>query len=156
MMKANVFVIPNEAVKAADCFYPDEMESYGSTICAMNDIDYDANEDKFLMIWFASEDSDNMSDHGFLAVDDLTGEEIYVPAGGLQCYVPAKLLNIKEGESTIVTFPVFGCGKNASASERRSCRNRYVVTMELTAAQLQYRYSRFGTFENVAEVLLSR
>lgn len=146
MLNANIFVVPNEAVKVKDCFYPEEMEAYASTLCAMNDVEFDSETDRLIELWFVSENSDNMSDHGFDTTDDLTGEEIHVRVGGLNCYVPSKLINIKEGESTTITFPVMASRKGIRGEWKTS-----IITMELTANQLGYRYSRYGEFQKVIE-----
>ena len=80
---------------------------------------------RLVQIWTCSEDSDNWTDHG-CPIDN------HVFPGWLPSWL---IRDMKEGDTIEIDLPKFN------------------AVLRLTAAQLKYRYRRFGTFENVLRQL---
>lgn len=142
---AMMFVIPNPGVSINSlCCWQERYKKSAE----INNVDI-SDDDEWIELWFHSEelDSENICDHGFCYSND-DGINVRVCAGAHN-HIPAKVLdNIKEGETIEWNFEA-PSHKRGSEEEPQSV----LLTLNLTAQQKGYRYSRFGNFEDVVKLV---
>ena len=126
IITGSFFIIPNHAsIDAEDEFLPDYVKRARDTELANVGIMCDADE--MVEVWYLSPGCDNWRSHKWGENPEFFG------MGGIPSRLPKALLeNIKEGD--VLTLQWVGAGEPR--------------TIELRAAQLEYRYA-FGRFEEV-------
>ena len=152
--RAQVFVIPNHAGKVKNfLIHPEKEQEKMEELCEMNEETFDPENDWLIECWLHSSDdlsSDNLSDHGFSFTAD--GKR-YRAGLNIRRYIPAKLLPKKEGETVILNIPCWYRDEE-NRSYEHYCKDddgKFTLELELTANQLDYRYRRFGAFEEVVK-----
>ena len=164
-INCDCFIVPNAAVKAD--FGWGEISSYGrkladkaAEIAANNGFEYNEETDKFVQMWWVGAGSDNMQDHGFCI--DIGNEKYFF---GYQRSIELVPVNFfrghKEGEVlplTIALRPVAKMDINIGRESRISFDEEnpaptFQITFNIKLNQLDYRYRRFGTFEEVLDLV---
>lgn len=138
VVEGNMFIVPN-ASEAIGSFCEPEWQMEKLRRLLGLKVNY---EEKVVQLWMCSEKCDNWGDQfgGFqselgVELEDHTRENRLL--GYFPKYVPAKLLeNKKEGDVVEFDCP------------------EYNVKIKLTCKQLDYRYRRFGKFEEVFQYVL--
>ena len=143
-INADAFIIPNAPVKISDSYYRERREKRAKEICNASGIEFDENA-KLIQCWFTNEDCDNLQDHGSRV--EIDGKQWYIESGRIDSLIPANFFKgLKEGDTVDITLPVvvreYKRGEDPDKMDIDLC-------IHLTLNQKSYRYSRFGTFEEV-------
>jgi hypothetical protein len=137
-LNADMFIIPNSVSTIDDYLLP-SFQKRMVDLCKINELVENPKE-KIVQIWLTNDNSDNINDHGI----KIDGKQYYVTCGN----IPYTLIkNVKEGETVAVKF--FGYDN----SEEKPAK--VVFEIQLTAKQLDYRYRRFGSFEETLNMLVA-
>lgn len=145
---ADLFIIPNTASKAANFMSmaetrKNEMEQ----LCKANGLVFDP-EDPLVQIWVTNDDVENFQDHHPRFI---MGGKVY--EYNLQTRLPYSILkNIKEGETFDITIPVKG--RPVDLDEDTKSPVETEINFKLTAKQTEYRYRRFGKFEECLRMVI--
>lgn len=147
-IEANVdlFIIPNSPSKFLEGFqYENAAPGYMNLrddnidrIAKLNGVEICKGE-RLIQVWLTSKEelgSDNLNDHGFEATTE-NGEKVRLH---FRCHsIPATmLLGKSEGEVFDMKIKCYDMDKN-----------EYELLMHVKCSQSEYRYRRFGNFENV-------
>lgn len=131
----DVFIVPNHAIRFGNATFESIINRY-KKVAEENGVEV-TEDSKFIEVWIVSEKdlkTDNLCDHGAHVLCD--GEEVVIQPR--ISAIPEELLRgKKEGEHVSVKFT----------------DNDIPFEIDLRLCQLEYRYSRFGTFEEVLEVV---
>ncbi len=167
-MNVDIFIVPNSPSKADTSWSMDQrLAEEMQEIADDNGYDYDVNIDKLVQLWWTNDEFDNLNDHGFQIKHD--GYEYHFGAGTLTSYLPETILRDKvEGESFELKMHLspdlrYDANENVDRWERRKnaedyenedgtykeSRPVFEITFVITPNQSDYRYRRFGTFEEV-------
>lgn len=143
----NCFIIPNSLAKAnVNNSFGRKLADKAAEIAATNGFEYDESLDKFVQLWWVGCNSDNMQDHGFTI--EVDGQKYRFGYEMCLELVPVKFFKgHKEGEIlplTISLKPRHDEGEEVPT---------FNVTFNLKLNQLDYRYRRFGRFEEVLKLL---
>ena len=129
-MSADMFIIPN----STNVISNERILSFQKgmiDLCKLNGLTEDL-EEKMVQVWLTNDKSDNINDHGI----KIDGKQYYPSCSN----IPYTLIkNVKEGETATVKF--FGYDHSGEKAVK------VVFEIQLTAKQLDYRYKRFGSFE---------
>lgn len=152
-VNAEAFIIPNSASKVARIWEDDSEYAIKYQQPKYQKV-YDDNDltrrdnDKLVQLWYTSEElhSENLCNHGFSI--DIEGTRYYVENHDVQiAMIPSQLLKgVNENETfdvTIKNLPVYGDRCDYEPTMRID------LTLHCTAKQLEYRYKRFGAFQDV-------
>lgn len=152
MADAEIFVVPNKAVRVSDYKRDDRqrnrLRSLGEKM-SEEELSLDSFNDNtpFVEVWMLSKDleCDNMQDHAFSFTVD--GQKYIVPSGQIPSRVPINVIDVKENESFTLHF------RDLEAYPARSNGDSVNVylSLDVTARQSEYRYARFGRFEQVLD-----
>ncbi len=147
----DMFIVPNCPARFLEGFsYENPAPGYMNLrddtidrIAKLNGVEIHKGE-KLIQVWLTSKlelRSENLNDHGFRALSE-SGEEVHLH---FNCHsIPATMLNGKtEGE-------VFDMKIKCYDKEK----NEYELLMHIRCNQSEYRYRRFGNFENVLAELI--
>ena len=150
---ADVFVIPNSS------WIPDTTTIIGirqveriRSVMRANNINYDFSSDPVVELWWCSEDlrSDNIGSHGLLFTTE-DDEDVYINGSysNVVGLLPKKLFDgMTEGSTRMITIPMTAkIVKSLSGDEEIFWDIQLMINTR--AAQTEYRYSRFGNFEDV-------
>ena len=158
------FIVPNKASKAdLEFFMGRDLADKTLEIAEMNNFEYDPETDKFVQMWWTNENSKNFQDHGFTVT---VGETVYNFHYARDCnYIPAKFFEgHKEGEILPLTIRMkpdssYSADETIDRHTRRANSMWYdenpelapyfEITFNLKLNQHDYRYARFGNFEDV-------
>ena len=158
-VNCDAFIVPNRAAKAdLDYTMGQNLATKAAEIAAENGFSYDESVDKFVQMWWTDGKSDNMQDHGF-SIEIGNEEYLFGYERGIS-YVPINFFkDHKEGEIlplTISLKPVAKVNKDigrregyTSFEEDTNPAPTFQITFNLKLNQLDYRYRRFGRFEDV-------
>lgn len=142
---AEIFIIPNRAGKIQDFleFSRKRILDKAVELCEDNGHKFDQENDYMVEVWMHSNDlnSDNMNCHG--SYFTFEGKEYAI--GSLPSYIPKQLISIKEKESTTLRY------NNLKCRDYDGNKGEVDLVLNLRANQLDYRYCRFGAFEEVLE-----
>ena len=128
----DAFIVPNHARRFGNATFESIINRY-KKVAEENGVTEDS---KFIEVWIVSKDlkTDNLCDHGAHVLCD--GEEVVIHPR--ISYIPEELFQgKKEGEHVTVKFT----------------DNDIPFEIDLRLSQKEYRYARFGTFEEVLEVV---
>lgn len=134
--RGDVFIIPNRAA-TKDEFIDKTIPSAVQNMLISNDITEE--NPMFVECWIVSDElnTENLRDHGGHINDD---DSITIHTR----YIPAILFNgHKEGETVTVKFVAMKYNEDSSS--------KVLLEMNLTLAQLKYRYKQHGKFEECFE-----
>ena len=161
IISGDVFVIPNGLRAAKDMW--DEGTRHGMYLSAIeNDIYFDPEKTKFIELWYCTPNSNsrdsNWRDH---CIDGYAELAHWRPLSSL---LPVELFKgKKEGDIVTIELPITGWtalnpvrkidDPPAGCKMPNGVTVTTRVTVSLRLSQLKYRYSRFGTFEEVLEKL---
>lgn len=126
--EAEMFIIPNAiSVEKGDDKNPfwDIMNKKMKTYFGDDAAKRDLGKRRMVQVWIVSEESDNWADHG----SPIDGKFFI---SNLPTWMIKDMI---EGDTIEIDLP------------------NHNAVLKLTAAQLKYRYKRFGTFENVLKQL---
>lgn len=146
---ADVFIVPNSPIKAKEKYH-DETDFF-KKVNERNNLVFDEDED-YIQCWLVSNElnTENFSDHGGLAMDE-NGDEIIIYGLKTQ-YIPSKLFkDKKEGDEII--FISDGVYKEQRTPYNQKSEGKIELRINLKLNQSDYRYARFGTFEEVLKNL---
>ena len=131
----DVFIVPNYARRFGDITF-ESVINRCKKVADENGITVTENS-KFIEVWIVSKKdlkTDNLCDHGAHVL--LDGEEVVIHPR--ISYIPEELFQgKKEGDHVTVKFT----------------DNDIPFEIDLRLSQKEYRYARFGTFEEVLEVV---
>lgn len=140
---AEMFIIPNSAGRVTEFISKERAIREAQSICSSVGKDFDEN-DPLVQVWICSDDLDteNLCRHG--ATVEIEGEDYFLEYPEISEYIPLSIIkDLKEGETA--TF-----GYTNIATINNNDKNIKVdLMLNVKANQLDYRYSRFGTFESV-------
>lgn len=142
---AEIFIIPNRAARINDFleFSRERILTKAEKLSQDNGKIFDRENDYMVEVWMHSKDleSDNMNSHG--SFFNYEGKEYVI--GSLSTYIPRPLIEMKEKEITTLRYNDLKC--------RDDDGNKFDVDLVLNmrANQLDYRYGRSGSFEEVLE-----
>lgn len=147
MIKADIFIVPNEAYKVSEKTFEWARADYFRVFRANHDkISGDFMDQTWIQVWFATRgdnDQSNWTDHGIDGYKELVG---WSPV----CqYLPKALFEgRKEGDIITINLPIT---KSVELSEGiDSYADMYAtIKVDLCLKQQGYRYQRFGRFEEV-------
>ena len=152
--KASCFIIPNSAgvcnqfiAESTRKRCAEELQKY----CELNEVEFDPDTTKLIQVWWHSDESfgsDNMYRHGNSAIGT-DGKEYRFKIDTPE-YMPLSMIsNVKEGDCRILWVPVkiYGC-------EHEEVDIDATAELEMTFQQKEYRYERFGNFEDVVKYVL--
>ena len=119
VIHGNIFIVPNRAHTLEDWLAPEStLDNFQK---ALSNVGL-SPEGKLIQVWYVSDECDNWSSHRWEDHPEFFGSH------GLPNHLPEHLLEgVKEGDELVLNF---------GDKELR-----------LTAAQSDYRYRNFGTFE---------
>lgn len=131
---AKIFIIPNSNQKVTA---KNENEFWVKMRREeANEMGLSGNLDEFAQIWICDEENDNLTSHMPEGIRKELYGKGYEEFGFNKCipgFIPYDAIkNLNEGDKITLTFPTG-------------------VQVELTACQLNYRYRRFGKFEEARE-----
>jgi hypothetical protein len=147
---ADVFIVPNKALNMKGyCFVTDSRIKNLGRILVDNDLSFDFVNDKTVELWYVTEDSDNVCDHGFsTSLED----------GRTVCtkfdisHLPIKMFEGKQ-EGDVVELKIHSDREvrifNKDSREYVTEKMHTNITFNLRLTQKGYRYERFGSFEDV-------
>lgn len=149
-MEAAMFIIPNRASSVGDdAWTSPKLIEWLEKLCELNNTTYDKENDKLVETWLVEIDDekddpcDNMQDHVFCL------EPIKMESRIKFHYIPEKLIkDFKEGDTFKIKIPI-KMFSEYRLDERNS--KEAVLELSITANQKDYRYRRFGTFEECLE-----
>ena len=122
----SIFIVPNRASTLEDWFALSTRDSFRKSLSNLGL----KPEGKLVQVWYASGECENWTSHLWPENPEFFG------AHGLPNRLPEHLLEgVKEGDEVVLTF-----------GEKE---------LRLTATQKNYRYRRFGTFEEAFERVTS-
>lgn len=140
----DVFIVPNHATT-----YSKKVEYAPHSAERLIEVfgELDPN-DQLVQVWMVGKNDfvcDNMQDH--CPHIQLDGEDWML--SNLPSYIPEKVLRGKtEGERIAVTYPAVKLWRNnAEVREEKKA----ILTLDCSLNQKDYRYRRFGNFEDVLE-----
>lgn len=138
-LEANVFVVPNSFRSVDDMW--EHQKPFFDEYLALNDIVVEEDEKEFVEVWMTNDDSNNIGDHGITLTSNKGNKMNFAP-GDVVDFIPLHIINhVHEGDTFTFTMP---------------SRRGVIIKATLTAKQLEYRYSRFGKFEDVISRLSTR
>lgn len=144
---AEAFIVPNHAGKLKDFWSKSTSEQVKEI--ATNVLGNKPVEDEtYVQMWYVAKDigCDNLVDHG--ANVEIDGEKHII--GLRSCYLPYTLLRDKiEGDTVDVTFTNYARGLDDEPGYG------IPITMHVTLNQKDYRYRRFGEFQEVLRGVIS-
>ncbi len=144
---AKCFVVPNSMITANDLYNPETRIPWLEELARINNVKVaDMANEPLVELWFTDKESlgsENLCDHGFTA--EVNGEEcFFVPS---ITYLPVSFFkDLKEGDKIHFTVPIENPAVGIKAS--------LVMTVELN--QRDFRYRRFGDFQDVLGSLLGK
>ena len=132
----DVFIVPNHARRFGNCEFPLVIYNF-KKIAEENGVEV-TEDSKFIEVWIVCKKdikTDNLCDHGARVLCD--GEEEVVIHPRIS-YIPEELLRgNNEGEHITIKFT----------------DKDITFEIDLRLCQSEYRYARFGTFEEVLELV---
>ena len=162
-INCDCFIVPNKAVKANSGWDDRPISSWGrkladkaAEIAAENGFSYNESIDKFVQMWWVGADSDNMQDHGFCI--EIGNNKYFFGYQRSISQVPMKFFEgHKEGEILPLVMTLKPMSVMNIELGRKSLQHyeetdevpEFKITFNLKLNQLDYRYRRFGTFEEV-------
>jgi hypothetical protein len=147
---ADIFIIPNSASMIKDFFNPEDQLKKMNAVCGVNGITFDPENDFIIETWYVADQlcCENIADHDIYFNDEDGNECTLISDPGR--FLPAKLFEShKEGETITVSLPM-GLIKNYHEE------HDVVVKVHMTLNQGEYRYRRFGDFENVLDDVIAK
>jgi hypothetical protein len=123
----DTFIVPNGAVTIPD-FFSDSDRAKIINIVVNNKVDYNVLTDKVIEFWHVSEHDDDVTSH-YLTFNTNDGREVVMQHPGIK-YIPAKLF----------------VGKHEGENHKKA-KLKMEVIFSMCLRQYDYRYRRFGTFE---------
>ena len=152
-LTANIFIIPNRAPQIDDFFECVQAEKldYATRIAELNGFTFDSKKDYLVETWMVCEeyDCDNLADHG-IHYQDTDGTEYAI--GIESAYLPSNLFDGKqEGDVIKVKLPIWYSTETQFYKIGSTCTT---ADFEITLNQGDYRYCRFGTFEEVLKKVM--
>jgi len=145
-IKADVFIVPNESYKVSEKTFEWARADYFRVFEANHDkISGDFMDQIWIQIWFATRgdnDQSNWTDHGIDGYKELVGWRPVCQ------YLPKALFEgHKEGDIITINLPII---KPVELGEGDSYADMYAtIKVGLCLKQQDYRYKRFGKFEEV-------
>lgn len=141
-MAADIFIVPNRYCKISDYDHLNSRKNFFYQVGKLNNVPIDSNT-KLIQTWVCSELSDNFSDHYPHIKYD--GKKISVRI--LSDMVPYEMLkDKKEGDIFKYTYPI--------TTDYEDEEIKGVVELTLKCNQYDYRYRRFGNFEEALSVAI--
>ena len=148
-VNADVFIIPNHSwkMKNMDDFGWKWREGYTKKTYNDNGIEFDETE-RQIEVWLVSKDlhSDNVQDHSCRVLID---GEMYRLNNRVLSYIPESLLPSGEGKTSTFVFK----DMNVTSCDDKEKTMKIDLEITMTAKQLEYRYCRFGCFEEVLKAV---
>lgn len=146
-VSADMFIVPNGFMKASNNFiFGDRLNVTMNGILEASD--HETEVDPYMMqVWLVAENDlgcENLVDHmgHYWGIDGVKH-----PFGNIPSYLPANMfVGKKEGDVVTVVYP------EGTTQFNKDFR----VVMHLKLAQTEYRYRRFGTFEQCFDSLYVR
>lgn len=147
-----IFVVPNKAMKVEDFFFEEQRERTireMTEIAEMNGKMFDPQDDKLVQLWWVGMGSENLCDHG--AHCEVDGFEYRFRPDNIQRLPKSFFMGLAEGDTFELKIPArfVGYRKDANGTETRGTNAIINATVKLN--QGDYRYRRFGSFEEVVE-----
>lgn len=160
-INASVFIIPNSAARIKDLFEFDQEEKLHQMeeICKVNGLTFDPEKDYLIECWYHSKEynCDNMPDHNIHCIgEDGCRNRISFP---YRRYLPSNIFeNHKEGDVINIKLPAilekFTHYEDNDPEDLQEEEIDIITDIKLELNQLDYRYGRFGPFENVLEKVI--
>lgn len=150
----DVFIVPNRVGKISSHWLKSTVKNI-ATVVEMNNLEFNPESDKIVELWFTGMDCDSWTDH-YIHAEDEDGNKVCFRASNIG-YLPASIFfNKNEGDTVDITFPatVYKVRKDRRTpltEEEAEYSREIVVKIHATLAQNEYRYSRFGSFEEVLQ-----
>lgn len=156
-VRAEVFIIPNEAGRLDDILSSGVRDGV-LEVSELSGKIFNNIVDRAIDVWLTNKPelgSENLRDHGF-RVKDENGVEYYcnLSTGLLPSWIFKRK---KEGETVQCIIPGY-CTAMRSRREMLADneREKAVFNFELSLNQSSYRYSRYGTFEEVFRYVMNK
>lgn len=128
----DLFIVPNRGTRLSDFKWLESVYKKYSDLLSMNNLDVDEDA-VFFEVWAVDRKvlkSDNLGDHGFVYDDNNFSMQVR--------YLPAEIFkNSKEGDTVEMTIPI------RITEDKTIC-----MKANFRLAQTEYRYARFGHFED--------
>lgn len=142
----DTFIVPNSPVRISD-FFSDSDRAKIVNVVINNNVDYNVLTDKVIEFWHVSEHDDDVTSHNLTFITD-DGRKVVMEHPGIK-NLPAKLFVGKhEGEN--VDLHVKGY-YHALITDTEGKHQKVTLKMNVIFSmfldQYDYRYRRFGTFE---------
>lgn len=144
--KCDAFIIPNHSVRFDQMFEFDK--GTAKKVCDMNNVSI-SDDTTFINLWMCAEGlSDNFCDHGInIDVDNVM--HLCRPRFS---WFPAELFSdSKEGDIVSMNIPCYASPCDASA---KGCGMDINLTVHMKLSQKDYRYRRFGSFEDTMKSVM--
>jgi len=145
------FIIPNSVNLFKDFYSKERREDKYKKLLELSGATCDLDEQYMVQMWYVGEElnSDNLVDHGFRIIEN--GTRYSFTMNGFD-YLPYYFLkDKKEGDIIKVTFPI----KLYTDDESENAAN-WTLEATIKLNQTDYRYRRFGKFEDVLAALIRR
>ena len=144
-LKVNVFVIPNRVSSIdKELFMDFQKLAHVDQMCAMNGTSLNKT-DHLVQIWWTSQDCDNWEDHHPRIKFDGSDWEFRMATYDLPYEV---VHDWKEGEAVSLKMPV-----KLYSIDNPAITREITADLEIIPVQLEYRYKRFGKFEQAADAV---
>ena len=143
---AEAFIIPNQAGKLKDFWFDGAAREAKEMATSVLGEEPDENED-YIQMWYVVKDlgCDNLCDHN--ARVEIDGEKYIIRMDS--CHLPYSVLRDKnDGDTVDVTF------SNGTRKWDDEKGDGIPVTMHVTLNQKDYRYSRFGSIQDVLRMVV--
>jgi hypothetical protein len=149
----DMFIVPNSSITIEKMLLRKQYEGWLSRLMEVNGLELSNNE-CLIDVWMVSNsttgdtnlESDNLRDHGF----EVDGKRACIGSA----YFPKRLIESKKEGDVIeinlpITYPEYQRDENTG--KLINCSEDDVIAISLKLNQKDYRYRRFGNFEEVLE-----
>lgn len=143
------FIIPNSVNLFKDFYFKERIEYKYKKLLELSGATCDLDDQYMVQMWYVGEElnSDNLVDHGFRIIEN--GIRYSFTMNGFDCLPYYFLKDEKEGDIIKVTFPIklYTDDKSENAAD-------WTLEAKIKLNQTDYRYRRFGRFEDVLNQLI--
>ena len=152
-INGGIFIIPNSATKFCHMgeFWQNRCRKYMEELCELNGITF--NPDDYLIeCWYHSDecDCDNIPDHGISCMID--GKKCYISSNKIRRMIPSQIFG-DHVEGDIITVKIPATIDIESTKEEYESKD-IILEINLELNQKDYRYGRFGNFEDVLKQVI--
>jgi hypothetical protein len=155
-VNCDAFIIPNGASKVdLSWSMGQDLANFCEKVAELNNLPYDKEQDLHLQLWLANDDNENIARHGLHL--DVDGDKYVFHESKLEDLPVSFFQGYEEGDIVTIRVPMEPSYANIGgqrveyrefAEDHVENIPKFLVTFNIKLNQKDYRYRRFGTFEN--------